>query len=88
MLDKGQIQGWEGEPEPPAPAKPREGIAGVIFDTHEAVPTGEMVRLTPEQAKARKRRGQWMALALIAFVIIVFTLTMTKMGANVLVRDL
>ena len=88
MLDKGQIQGWEGEPETPAATKPREGVAGVLFDAREALPTGESVRLTPEQSKARKRRGQWMALALIAFVIIVFTLTMTKMGANILVRDL
>lgn len=54
----------------------------------EAHPTGEMVQLTPEQIKARKRRSQWIALGLFAFVIIVFTLTMTKIGANILVRDL
>ncbi|HVY88638.1 MAG TPA: hypothetical protein VG942_07205 [Hyphomonadaceae bacterium] len=88
MLDKSQIQGWEGSPEEAPSPKAREGIAGAIFDSREALPTGETVRLTPEQAKARKRRGQWMALALIAFVVIVFTLTMTKMGANILVRDL
>jgi hypothetical protein len=51
-------------------------------------PTPEVAPLTPEQAKARKRRGQWIALGLFAFVIIVFVLTMTKMGANILVRDL
>ncbi len=51
-------------------------------------PTPEYVPLTPEQAKARQRRGQWIALGLFAFVIIVFVLTMTKMGANILVRDL
>ena len=49
---------------------------------------GEPVTLTPEQTAARKRRGQWIAIALFAFVIVVFVLTMTKMGANVLVRDL
>ncbi|HEY7797815.1 MAG TPA: hypothetical protein VIA80_03555 [Hyphomonadaceae bacterium] len=51
----------------------------------EALPTGERVTLTPEQTKARKRRGQWMAIALFAFVIVVFLITMTKMGASMLV---
>lgn len=91
MLDKGQIKDWEGEPEDPAkPAavEPRSGIAGAIFDSHEALPTGERVSLTPEQTAARKRRGQWLAIALFAFVILVFVLTMTKIGANILVRDL
>ena len=91
MLDKGLIKDWEGEPEDPAkPAavEPRSGIAGAIFDSHEALPTGERVALTPEQTAARKRRGQWLAIALFAFVILVFVLTMTKIGANILVRDL
>jgi hypothetical protein len=95
MLDKSQISDWEGEPEAganakqPAPQDPsRGGISGAIFDSREGIPTGEFVTVTPEQAKARKRRGQWIALALFAFVIVVFTLTMTKMGAQILVRDL
>lgn len=83
MLDKNQIQDWEGAPED-APKKP----AGRAPSYREAVPTGETVTLTPEQSKARKRRSQWLALGLFAFVIIIFTLTMTKMGANILVRDL
>ena len=91
MLDKGQIKDWEGDPEDPAkvvPVAPRPGLTGAIFDSHEAFPTGERVTLTPEQTTARKRRGQWIAIALFAFVIVIFVLTMTKMGANVLVRDL
>lgn len=91
MLDKGQIKDWEGGPEDPAkaaPVTPRAGLAGAIFDSHEALPTGERVTLTQEQTTARKRRGQWIAIALFAFVIVIFVLTMTKMGANVLVRDL
>ncbi len=91
MLDKGQIKDWEGEPEEPAKAAPaaaRPGIAGAIFDSHEAQPTGDRVTLTPEQTTARKRRGQWIAIALFGFVIVVFVLTMTKMGANILVREL
>ena len=92
MLDKGQIKDWEGAPEkkpaePPKPNKVDEVITA-IFETREGVPTGEQVTLTPEQTRARKRRGQWLAIALGAFVIIVFTLTMTKMGQAILVRDL
>ena len=62
------------------PAEPKSWL----LDHHEALPTGERVILTPEQAKARKRRGQWMALALFAFCILVFLITMTKMGAGML----
>jgi hypothetical protein len=93
MLDKGQIKDWDGTPEegaasPPAPQSKIDRAISAIFESRDAVPTGEHVKLTPEQAHARKRRGQWIALALLAFVIIVFTLTMTKMGASILVRDL
>ncbi len=50
----------------------------------EARDTGERVTLTPEQVKARKRRGQWISLALFAFCILIFLLTMTRIGANIL----
>jgi hypothetical protein len=43
---------------------------------------------SPEEMKARKRRNQWTALALVAFMILVFVITLTKLGADVLVRDL
>ena len=62
------------------PAEPKSWL----LHHGEALPTGERVTLTPEQAKARRRRGQWMALALFAFCILVFLITMTKMGASVL----
>jgi uncharacterized Tic20 family protein len=77
-------------PPPAAPSAktPRTGIAGALFDSREAVFTGEMVTLTPEQKKARQRRSTWMALALFAFVILVFLITMTKVGAQIMVRDL
>ena len=55
-----------------------------LLDHREALPTGERVTLTPEQVKARKRRGQWMALALFSFCILIFLITMTKIGASVL----
>ena len=70
------------------PKKPIAQIASAIFAPRQAIATGERVKLTPEQVTARKRRGQWIALALFAFVILVFVLTMTKLGANVMVRDL
>lgn len=93
MLDKGQIKDWDGEPEKaaegkapesavPPPAGPRKDIAAAIMEAREALPTGERVTLTPEQVTARKRRGQWLALALFAFVIVVFVLTMNKVGSG------
>jgi hypothetical protein len=93
MLDKGQIKDWDGTPEQDAapqqaPQSRIDRAISAIIESRDAVPTGEHVKLTPEQKKARNRRGQWIALALFAFVIIVFALTMTKMGASILVRDL
>ena len=58
-----------------------------LLHNGEALPTGERVTLTPDQAKARKRRGQWMALALFAFCILIFLITMTKMGASMLLGE-
>jgi len=91
MLDKGQIKDWDGEPEkvdPAATAAPQAkdltpgNIAQAIFAPREAIPTGEFVTLTPQEKQARKRRGQWLALALFAFVILVFVLTMAKVGGG------
>lgn len=91
MLDKGQIKDWDGEPEPDAGKKPealapviapRQDIASMIGEAREALPTGERVTLTPEQVKARKRRSAWIAIALFAFVILIFVLTMNKVGSG------
>ncbi|MDZ4760580.1 MAG: hypothetical protein SGJ21_05870 [Alphaproteobacteria bacterium] len=46
----------------------------------EARDTGERVALSAEQAKARKRRSQWTALALFAFVILIFVITIARLG--------
>jgi hypothetical protein len=54
----------------------------MLSEAREALPTGERVTLTPEQVTARKRRGQWIAIALFAFVIIIFVLTMNKVGGG------
>ncbi len=86
MLDKGQIKDWDGGPEKlvvdPAPA-PRSSVGAALAGPGEAVPTGERITLTDAEVKARKRRGQWIALALFAFVILVFALTMAKVGGNI-----
>lgn len=91
MLDKGQIKDWDGEPEAgaepakaatPPPVAPRPDLGAMLSEAREALPTGERVTLTAEQVQARKRRGQWLALALFAFVIIVFVLTMSKVGGG------
>jgi hypothetical protein len=88
MLDKGQIKDWDGEPEEADASKAKPAAkpiatAAPARSSGEALPTGERVQLTPEQAGARKRRGQWIAIALFAFVILLFTLTMTKIGGNI-----
>jgi len=38
--------------------------------------------MTPEELAARKRRSLWMALAIGAFVILVFAITLTKLQAG------
>ncbi len=48
----------------------------------------ETVTLTPEQVRARKRRNLWLALSIGAFVLLVFFITMAKLGGNVLERTL
>jgi thiol:disulfide interchange protein len=43
----------------------------------------ETVRLTPEEERARKRRSLWIALALGAFMALVFFVTIARMQAGV-----
>ena len=41
------------------------------------------VIMTPEELKARKRRNLWIALSIVAFVVLVFAITMAKIGGNI-----
>lgn len=41
------------------------------------------VILTPEELAARKRRNLWIALSIAAFVVLVFAITLTKIGGNI-----
>lgn len=44
--------------------------------------------MTPDELKARKRRNLWLALAIGAFVVLVFLITLSKLQAGVLERPL
>ncbi|MFN4288699.1 MAG: hypothetical protein ACK4E3_09425 [Brevundimonas sp.] len=41
------------------------------------------MQLTPEELKARKRRNVALALALVAFIVIVFAVTVLRLSANI-----
>ena len=46
------------------------------------------IRLTEQQLRARRSRSIAIALALGAFVVVIFVVTMVKLGANVLTRPM
>jgi hypothetical protein len=48
----------------------------------------EGIRLTEQQLRARRHRSIAIALALGAFVIVIFVVTIVKLGGNVLTRPM
>ncbi|WP_395645515.1 hypothetical protein [Terricaulis sp.] len=44
--------------------------------------------MTPDELKARKRRNMWLGLAIAGFMLLVFAITMAKVGAAILDRPL
>lgn len=44
------------------------------------------VYLTPEQLAARNKRSLWIALGLVAFIVLIFTTTFMRMQANLAAR--
>lgn len=40
------------------------------------------MRLTPEELNARKRRNVWIAVGLVAFIVVIFTTTFLRMQQN------
>ena len=40
------------------------------------------MQLTPEELAARKRRNVWIALGLVAFMVLVFTTTVLRLARN------
>jgi len=50
--------------------------------------TGEMIEMTEHQKKAQKARNIAIALALVAFCVLLFIGTMAKLGSNLYERAL
>jgi hypothetical protein len=46
------------------------------------------IRLTEQQLRARRARSIAIALALGAFVVVIFVVTLVKLGSNVLTRPM
>jgi hypothetical protein len=46
------------------------------------------IRLTEQQLRARRSRSIAIALALVAFVVVIFVVTLVKLGSNVLTRPM
>lgn len=44
--------------------------------------------MTPDELRARKRRNVWIALAIVAFIVLVFAITLVQLQGNVLERPL
>ncbi len=57
-----------------------------MSEPNEVAP--EVVKLTPEEEAARKKRNVWIALGLFAFMVLVFFVTLAKIKAGVLDRPL
>jgi hypothetical protein len=55
--------------------------------THEQGPRGG-IRLTEEQLRARRTRSIAIALALGAFVVVIFAVTVVRLGSNALAPPL
>jgi hypothetical protein len=49
---------------------------------------GGGIRLTEQQLRARRARSIAIALALGAFVVVIFIVTLVKLGSNVLTRPM
>jgi hypothetical protein len=54
----------------------------------EAPPPETGIRLTETQLRARRSRSIAIALALGAFVVVIFLVTLVKLGGNVLTRPM
>jgi len=50
----------------------------------ESVPQPAGIKLTPEQLRARRSRSVAIALALGAFVLVIFAVTIVRLGSNAL----
>jgi hypothetical protein len=61
----------------------------IMSDSMNETPKLETgVRLTEQQLRARRSRSIAIALALGAFVVVIFLVTLVKLGSNVLTRPM
>ncbi len=61
----------------------------IVSDAMNEVPKPETgFRLTKQQLRARRSRSIAIALALGAFVVVIFLVTLVKLGSNVLTRPM
>jgi hypothetical protein len=60
-----------------------------LSDAMNEAPTPQTgIRLTEQQLRARRARSIAIAIALGAFVIVIFVVTLVKLGGNVLTRPM
>ena len=60
-----------------------------VSDAMDETPKTEGgIRLTEQQLRARRARSIAIALALGAFVVVIFLVTLVKLGSNVLTRPM
>ncbi len=60
--------------------------AGLIMSDMQRPEQG--IRLTEQQLRARRNRSIAIALALSAFVVLIFVVTLVRLGGNVLTRPM
>jgi hypothetical protein len=61
----------------------------IVSDAMDEMPKAEPgIRLTEQQLRARRSRSIAIALALGAFVVVIFVVTLVKLGSNVLTRPM
>lgn len=65
------------------PADRGAGERSSFLNQEEAKATGEHYTLSPEEKKARKRRSIAIALGVVAFVALVYLITMLRLAQNV-----
>jgi hypothetical protein len=61
-------------------------VSGVTMNEMQKPEPG--IRLTEQQLRARRSRSIAIALALGAFVVLIFVVTLVKLGGNVLTRPM
>jgi len=61
----------------------------IVSDAMDETPKPDGgIRLTEQQLRARRSRSIAIALALGAFVVVIFLVTLVKLGSNVLTRPM